>query len=58
MSIFDEDKMVIFYIGPLQKGGTCLERMEILQTLGCKIIPFDTSLFYKQKNLPVVNNMS
>lgn len=41
--------MTILYIGPLQKGGTCLERMSTLGQLGYKVIPFDTSLFYEKK---------
>lgn len=33
----------ILYIGELWEGGTCLERMRILQKLGHRIIPFDTT---------------
>ena len=33
----------ILYIGELCEGGTCLERMRILQALGHRIISFDTT---------------
>ena len=33
----------IVYIGQLWNGGTCLERMKLLSTLGCEVIPFDTT---------------
>ena len=34
--------MNILYIGPLRKGGTCLQRMFAIQDLGHTIIPVDT----------------
>lgn len=33
----------ILYIGQLWQGGTCLERMRLLERLGCQIVPFDTT---------------
>lgn len=33
----------ILYIGQLWQGGTCLERMRLLEGLGCHIVPFDTT---------------
>ena len=35
--------MKILYIGSLWEGSTCLERMRILETLACQVIPFDTT---------------
>ena len=33
----------ILYVGQLWEGGTCLERMKALASLGCQIKPFDTT---------------
>jgi spore maturation protein CgeB len=33
----------MLYIGQLWQGGTCLERMHLLEGLGCHIVPFDTT---------------
>ena len=33
----------ILYVGQLWQGGTCLERMRLLEGLGPQIIPFDTT---------------
>lgn len=35
--------MRIYYIGQLSRGGTCLARMETLQSLGHDTVPFDLS---------------
>ena len=35
--------MKILYVGQLWEGGTCLERMRLLQGLSCQIVPFDTT---------------
>ncbi len=35
--------MKILYVGQLWEGGTCLERMRLLEGLGCQIVPFDTT---------------
>src|SRR5689334_7077737 len=32
----------ILYVGQLWEGSTCLERMRVLQSLGCEVVPFDT----------------
>ena len=45
--------MSILYIGPLQEGGTCLERMKILNQLGYKVIPFNITPFYEKKWRPL-----
>ncbi len=37
--------MRILYIGQLWEGGTCVERMRVLEQLGFDILPFDTTPF-------------
>jgi len=37
-----EDKLSILYVGPLQPGGTCLQRLKALQFLGHDITGVDT----------------
>jgi spore maturation protein CgeB len=34
--------MKILYVGPLNKGGTCLQRMQAMKDLGCTVTPVDT----------------
>jgi hypothetical protein len=36
-------KYSIVYVGPLQAGGTCLQRMQALQRMGHEIVPIDTA---------------
>ncbi len=47
-------KLNVLYVGPLYKGGTCLQRMKALQDLGHIIYPIDTrpvSVEEKEKKL-------
>jgi spore maturation protein CgeB len=37
------DSPRILYVGPLWNGGTCLQRMNALKDLGCRVLPFDTT---------------
>jgi spore maturation protein CgeB len=41
-----ENSLRILYVGPLQQGGTSLQRMGSLQDLGYECIPFDMSPYY------------
>jgi spore maturation protein CgeB len=36
------ESSTILYVGMLWEGSTCLERMRILESLGCRVVPFDT----------------
>ena len=35
--------MRIFYVGQLSRGGTCLDRMRCIESMGHEVIPFDLS---------------
>lgn len=46
--------MRVLYVGPLWKGGTCLQRMKAMQDLGYEVLPVDTAqlqVLNKQKQL-------
>ena len=44
--------MRIFYIGQLSGGGTCLDRMRCIESMGHEIIPFDlSSLKYESRTV-------
>jgi len=48
--------MKMLYIGPLNEGGTCLDRMRALQDLGVEIVPFDILRF--DSPLRIVNSLA
>ncbi len=38
-----DKRMRIFYVGQLDRGGTCLDRMRCIESMGHEVIPFDLS---------------
>lgn len=45
--------MRVFYIGPLNVGGTCLDRLRSIEKLGHEVIPFDTSIYTNTGYRPI-----
>jgi hypothetical protein len=58
MTINESNKTkVILYVGPLEPGGTCLQRMQAMIDLGYEVVPVNDRLNVHNKELLIIHRI-